>query len=109
MVKVESALQTINQCGGNLDMSTGKLSISPKALEIEEIKRAVNILREAGPDKVKAVQKMPYIDEHGILAIPFNCNPRFWWWAGGQSILETLRELRAPGEVIAMYVPGGMA
>ena len=55
MVTIESALQVINQYGGNLDMTTGKLNIPSKALGKEEIKRAVKILKEAGSDQVKAV------------------------------------------------------
>jgi hypothetical protein len=55
MVTIESALQVINQYGGNLDMTTGKLNIPSKVLGKEEIKKAVHILKEAGPDKVKAV------------------------------------------------------
>jgi hypothetical protein len=55
MVAVEAALRTISQHGGCLDTATGKLGISTKALGKEEIKEAVHILKEAGPDKVKAV------------------------------------------------------
>jgi predicted glycosyl hydrolase (DUF1957 family) len=107
MVTVENALQTIDKYGGKLDTATGELNISAKILERAEIKEAVHVLKKAGPDKVKAVQKMPHIDEHGILVIPFNCNPKYHWWAGGQPIIETLRELKAPNEVIVKYGPGG--
>ena len=55
MVTVETALRTISQYGGCLDIVTGKLSISQKALGKKEIKEAMHILKEAGPDKVKAV------------------------------------------------------
>jgi hypothetical protein len=55
MVTIESALQVINQYGGKLDTTTGKLRIPSKALESGEIRRAVHVLKEAGPDKVKAV------------------------------------------------------
>ena len=111
MVTIESALQVINQYGGSLDMTTGKLKIPSKDLGREEIKKAVRILKEAGPDKVKAVhrQTMPYIDEQGILVIPFTSDPKYHWWAGGQSIMETLQELKAPPEVIGKYAPGGIA
>ena len=109
MVTVEDALRTISHCGGELDVTTGKLNIPSKVLGKEEIKRAVHVLKEAGPDKVKAVQKMPYIDEHGVLVVPFDSEPKYHWWAGGQSIIETLKELDAPDEVFAMYGPGGMA
>ena len=70
MVTIESALQVINQYGGNLDITTGKLNVPSKVLGKEEIKKAVYILKEAGPDKVKAVlasvqtpcQSCPYHD-----------------------------------------------
>ncbi len=90
-------------------MTTGELNILSKALEKEELKRAVNILKEAGPDKVKAAKKLPYINQKGVLVIPFDSEPRYHWWAGGQTILETLRGLKASLEIIAMYVPGGAA
>ena len=55
MVAVEAALRTISQYGGCLDIDAGKLNIPSKALGKEEIKEAVHVLKEAGPDKVKAV------------------------------------------------------
>ena len=111
MVTVEGALQTIEKNGGSLDMITGKLKIPSKVLGREEIKKAVHILKEAGPDKVKAVhrQKKPYINERSILVIPFTSDSKFHWWKGGQTIIETLRELKAPPEVIGKYAPGGIA
>lgn len=55
MVTIESALQVINQYGGKLDTTTGKLNIPSKVLGKKEIKMAVKILKEAGSDQVKAV------------------------------------------------------
>lgn len=111
MVTIESALQVINQHGCNLDLTTGKLNIPSKVLGKEEIRQAISAIREAGPDKVKAIyrQKMPYIDKAGVLVVPFHSDPRYHWWAGGQSIRETLRELNSSPEVIALYVSGGSA
>jgi hypothetical protein len=115
MVTVESALQTIDQYGGKLDVNTGSLNIPARILEKAEIKRAVHILKEAGPEKVKAVAlrkqeiHKPYIGKHGVLIIPFDSEPKYHWWAGGQSVLETLRALNAPAEVIARYGPVGTA
>jgi len=51
----------------------------------------------------------PYINERGVLVIPCDSESRYRWWAGGQTILETLRELKASPEVIAMYGPSGAA
>ena len=69
MVTIESALQAINQYGGNLDMTTGKVIIPSKALGKREIKKAVHILKEAGPDKVKAV--LASVQAH-CLACPYH-------------------------------------
>jgi hypothetical protein len=46
----------------------------------------------------------PHINPQGELIIPFNSDRRYHWWAGGQSIRETLRELNAPPDVVARYV-----
>lgn len=36
----------------------------------------------------------PWIDERGCLVIPFNSPVKYrWWQAGGQSVMETLKEL----------------
>ncbi|MBW1926325.1 MAG: hypothetical protein JRI35_03865 [Deltaproteobacteria bacterium] len=109
MVTIESALQVLKRCGGDLDMDSGKLIIPSEVLGKEDVKKAVHVLKEAGPDKVRAIQKRPYINNHGALAIPLNSDPKFHWWAGGQNIIEILRELKAAPEVIASYVPGGLA
>lgn len=36
---------------------------------------------------------LPYLDQRGRLVIPFDCPPKYRYWAGGQSVRETLREL----------------
>jgi hypothetical protein len=46
----------------------------------------------------------PYINARGELIIPFTADPRYHWWAGGQSIIQTLTELNAPAEVWRRYV-----
>lgn len=46
----------------------------------------------------------PWIDQKGNLIIPFDSNPKYHYWAGGQSLKETLDELNAPPEVYARYV-----
>jgi hypothetical protein len=39
-------------------------------------------------------EQMPYLLPSGNLFVPFNCPPKYRWWAGGQSYGETLQELR---------------
>jgi hypothetical protein len=46
----------------------------------------------------------PYIDNSGHLVIPFNSDPKYQYWNGGQSLAETLHELNATEEVSGKYV-----
>jgi hypothetical protein len=54
--------------------------------------------------EVLALHTRPHINPQGELILPFTSDPKYHWWAGGQSILETLRELGAPPDVVARYV-----
>lgn len=40
-----------------------------------------------------AEQQAPRLLPSGNIFIPFNCPPKYRWWAGGQSYVETGREL----------------
>jgi hypothetical protein len=48
---------------------------------------------------------MPYIDATGTLVIPFESDPKYHWWAGGQTIAATLTDLGASPDVRTRYVP----
>lgn len=41
----------------------------------------------------------PYIDPTGTMIIPFNADPKYHYWNGGQSITDTLMELNTPENV----------
>ena len=56
--------------------------------------------------EVLVLTSRPYINDRGELIIPVNSDPRYHWWAGGQSIAKTLAELDAPPEVWRRYVGG---
>ena len=57
------------------------------------------------PEKQTEYVAEPYVDTKGRLNIPLNSDPKYWWWKGcGQSVLETLRELKAPDNVVKKYV-----
>lgn len=47
----------------------------------------------------------PYLTRAGVLVIPFDCDRRYRWWAGGQSILRTVDELGAPPAVRNAHDP----
>lgn len=50
------------------------------------------------------MENKPYINDAGILIIPFNSDKKYHWWNGGQSVEDTLKELNAPEEVIKKYI-----
>jgi len=81
-------------------LARGLLS-DPRAVQAEatmaERAEPVNIL----PDF--AVPTKPYLNAAEKLVIPFECELKYRWWAGGQSIIETLFEIGAPPHVIARY------
>lgn len=38
-------------------------------------------------------EALPYIDNRGRLVIPFDCPLKYRYWAGGQSVRDTLKEI----------------
>jgi hypothetical protein len=50
-----------------------------------------------------ATLTVPRINSRGELVIPFDADPRFHWWSGGQSLADTLAEVHAPPEVVRRY------
>lgn len=47
---------------------------------------------------------MPYITNDGTLAIPFDSSPKYHWWAeGGQSVMDTIRDLGGSKSVMDRY------
>ena len=126
-----SILEIVKSCGLEIEPEGGDLRI--RGLRKVERKMAAMILemiREQKPALLQALSQPlekefcpqtgrqavlqaiekerpgPFIDEHGVLVIPFEAPERFHWWTGGQSIQETLRELKAPIEVVARYATG---
>ena len=49
---------------------------------------------EAGPPPTAAGERLPFLTADGTLSIPFDSPERFHWWRGGQSVAETLAELK---------------
>jgi hypothetical protein len=46
---------------------------------------------------------MPRINDSGELVVPVDTPPRYRWWQGGQSVVDTLTELRASPDVWKRY------
>lgn len=47
----------------------------------------------------------PYIDVHGDLVVPADCDPALCWWKGGRSIADTLDDLDAGPETRRQHEP----
>jgi hypothetical protein len=52
-----------------------------------------------GPSEAK-----PYVSENGVLVMPEDCDPKYRWWTkDGQSVMETMKELKVSKTVWARY------
>ena len=101
MSNIEALLARCRDLGAELTpTSHGTLKVKapaplPEVLRTELKQRKIEVLE---------LLTRPRINARGELIIPCNSDPKYRWWAGGQSILDTLRELSAPPDMIARYV-----
>jgi len=42
---------------------------------------------------------IPYIDTSGNIIVPFNADPKYHFWNGGQHLSKTMQEINAPEDV----------
>jgi len=58
-------------------------------------------------------KNIPYIDNTGSIIIPSNADPKYHYWNGGQSLLQTLMELNVTEDIWNKYTekpyPGNAA
>ncbi len=56
---------------------------------MDDFSKRMEIVGEScAPEEVK-----PYVTDYGSLVIPFSSDKKYHYWAGGQSLCDTLREL----------------
>jgi hypothetical protein len=91
---------------GNALASSGLVEKAVSQYSKQEIETLVQACIDALKPEPKTVYvTAPYIDSNGNLRIPFDSDPKYHWWKRcGQSLLETLRELKAPEDVVRKYV-----
>ena len=46
---------------------------------------------------------IPYINNNGDLIIPFEADPKYFYWKGGQALESTLNELNVSGALWIKY------
>ncbi|MGE0821765.1 MAG: hypothetical protein AB7G75_34075 [Candidatus Binatia bacterium] len=103
MKDVQALLTQCRQLGVELiPTANDKLTIRAPSPLPEVLVKALQQCKMA----ILTMLTAPHINTRGELIIPSNCDSRYRWWAGGQSVAQTLAELNAPAEVWRRYVPG---
>ena len=70
-----------------------------------DINEFCNVVFEAAKAPEDA-HGIPHINDSGFLVFPHpNVHPRFKYWAGGQPLKQTLKELGADHDTIERYCP----
>ncbi len=60
-------------------------------------------MSSASPQPAQEYPSKPSLKPDGTLVIPHDCDPKYQYWKGGQTVLKTLEELGAPPEVMQRY------
>ena len=76
---------------------TNKWDTNFRKISKDEMLEICNIIIDSTIDEV-----IPYIKDE-CLIMPHNTHERFKWWAGGQSIKQTLEDLNATEDVKRRY------
>jgi len=50
-------------------------------------------------ESIMSDKQNPYIDENGNVIIPFNSDPQYHFWKGGQILSDTLREMKVTEDI----------
>jgi hypothetical protein len=77
-----------------------RVRVFPKPLVTDSVRQMIGENRAAlvkELTKIEADLPKPYFHRCGDLVIPFNSPKRYHWWAGGQSVSETIKEIRGSG------------
>lgn len=69
----------------------------------EEAKALLDVIRGHKAEVVAYLKRAmprprPHLDQSGDLVIPFGSDHKYHWWAGGQSIAETMKEITESNE-----------
>jgi hypothetical protein len=46
----------------------------------------------------------PYIDDSGNIVVPFNADPKYHFWNGGQSLADTLMEINVTENIWSKHI-----
>ena len=93
---------TAEEILGQVEVLGGRLWLEGDRLKYRIPEQAfspdlLSTLKEHKPELMQILidkQPTPRIDQSGGLIIPFNADPKFFWWAGGQTVRKTREELQ---------------
>jgi hypothetical protein len=78
-----------------LDFETPVPSVPTAAAAVESETGVPSVPEAEGAlPPIAAGEKLPYLTPGGTLVIPFDAPERYHWWKGGQSVAETLAEVK---------------
>jgi hypothetical protein len=76
--------------------STANIDIGGDCQEkLKDSETGVRAARSLQTAAVPDGERLPFLTPGGDLVIPFDSPERYHWWRGGQSVAETLQEVRA--------------
>jgi len=95
------ALKELRELGYSLELVEGRIKLTWEGEGLPDQEKVTPLLESLKRNKTEAIKLLeagqvkpkPFLDAEGDLVIPSNCDPRYQWWAGGQSISDTLKEL----------------
>lgn len=77
-----------------------RVRVFPKERLTDDLRREIAKHRDAlvaELSELEAALPKPYFRRNGSLVIPFDSPKRYHWWAGGQSVSETIKEISESG------------
>jgi hypothetical protein len=97
-------LQELKSKGLVLELVGDELILKGERVDtstLEEIRKNKEQIRAylKGNDR----NNKPYINQYGDLIIPFGSGPIYHYWAAGQSLVQTLKELGAAEGITNQY------
>ncbi len=86
----------LNRRGVSVWLTGDKVRAFPKPLLTDEVKAIISENRASLVAELAEIESelpKPHINACGDLVIPFNSPRQYHWWAGGQSVNETISQI----------------
>jgi len=98
-----SLLRTLQRQGLTFNRDGDDLIVKPTSAVTPQLRQIIKTNKKVLLDTLRA-NLCPYLSGNDELILPHTADPRYHYWAGGQSLQRTLAELNAPAEVRVRYV-----